>query len=182
MKDQRTSQESEIVMSFLSPASPLESFELGPVFCPDAQMTFFFFRSEKKNCCWKSLNITLWQKTKDQTYFLREIVTMEKENAPLKIWGLQGPDSKCFPGGHGLRCSPFLNSQRLKIGSYGPDTAHRTSLAFPFQSFTHPILQMSQPRLHNLPKVHSLKVTEPYFDQVWIQEPTRSHLCQGYST
>ena len=48
MKDQRTSQESEIVMSFLSPASPLESFELGPVFCPDAQMTFFFFRSEKK--------------------------------------------------------------------------------------------------------------------------------------
>lgn len=86
MKDQRTSQESEIVMSFLSPASPLESFELGPVFCPDAQMTFFFFRSEKKNCCWKSLNITLWQKTKDQTYFLREIVTMEKENAPLKFF------------------------------------------------------------------------------------------------
>lgn len=93
-------------------------------------------------------------------------LTLRKENAPLKIWGLQGPDSKCFPGGHGLRCSPFLNSQRLKIGSYGPDTAHRTSLAFPFQSFTHPILQMSQPRLHNLPKVHSLKVTEPYFDQV----------------
>lgn len=48
MKDQRTSQESEIVTSFLSPASPLESFELGPVFCPDAQMTFFFFRSEEK--------------------------------------------------------------------------------------------------------------------------------------
>lgn len=48
MKDERTSQEREIVLSFLSPASPLESFVLGPVFCPDAQMTFFFFRSEEK--------------------------------------------------------------------------------------------------------------------------------------
>lgn len=28
-------------MSFFSPASLLESFELGPVFCPNAQMTFF---------------------------------------------------------------------------------------------------------------------------------------------
>ena len=86
MREQRTSQESEIVMSFFSPASRWESFELGPVLCPDAQMTFFFFRSGKKNCCWKSLNITLWQETKDQTYFLREIVTMEKENAPLKFF------------------------------------------------------------------------------------------------
>lgn len=55
MKDQRTSQESEIAMSFLSPASPLESFELGPVFCPDAQMTFFFLDLKKKNCCWKKV-------------------------------------------------------------------------------------------------------------------------------
>ena len=81
MREQRTSQESA--------ASRWESFELGPVLCPDAQMTFFFFRSEKKkkkNCCWKNLNITLWQETKDQTYFLREIVTMEKENTPLKIF------------------------------------------------------------------------------------------------
>lgn len=59
-------------------------------------------------------------------------LTLRKENAPLNIWGLQGPKNKCFPGGHGLRCSPFLNSQHLKIGSYEPDTAHRTSLAFSF--------------------------------------------------
>ena len=107
---------------------------------------------------------------------------IRKENAPLKIWGLQEPNSKCFPGGHGLRCSPFLNSLCLKIDSYEPDTTYSTSPAFPFQSFTLPILQMSQLRLHNLPKIHSLKVTEPYFDQVWIQEPTWSPLCQGYST
>lgn len=72
-------------MSFSSPASLLESFELGPVFCPDAQMTFFFFFRSEKNCCWKSLNITLWQETKDQT-FLRETVTTEKENYPLKLF------------------------------------------------------------------------------------------------
>ena len=65
-------------------------------------------------------------------------LTLRKENAPLNIWGLQGPKNKCFPGGHGLRCSPFLNSQHLKIGSYEPDTAHRTSLAFSF-----PIIYLS---------------------------------------
>ena len=57
---------------------------------------------------------------------------LRKENAPLKIWGLQEPNSKCFPGGHGLRCSPFLNSLCLKIGSYEPDTKYSTSPAFSF--------------------------------------------------
>lgn len=45
MKDQRNSKKNQkvkyLVMSFFSPASLLESFELGPVFCPNAQMTFF---------------------------------------------------------------------------------------------------------------------------------------------
>lgn len=42
MKDQRDSQKSEIFSCVLFlPASFLESFELGPVSCPNAQMIFF---------------------------------------------------------------------------------------------------------------------------------------------
>lgn len=56
--------------------------------------------------------------------------SQERKSLSEPFGAFRDPVLGCFPGCHGPRWSPFLNSQHLQVGSYVPNAAPSTLPAF----------------------------------------------------
>ena len=110
--------------------------------------------------------------------------SQERKSLSERFGAFRDPVLGCFPGGHGPRWSPFLNSQRLKVGSYVPNAAPSTLPAFflpIFYSwhFTDESTKAKQGYII-CPRVRVWKWLSHTLNQVWIPvDPTQLPLCQG---